>query len=228
MRGPTTALLYHVPACGDPISVYGAASHSPALRRKAKSPTVPGSGDMPLMHHFQASLQNVARVEFYIHPLEDTRCSGILITYEDGREQALGQRRIGLPNVEIISVSRPCRLHFKPFQMPDGHWRLKVMFSSDNSPRSVDADDGWFSQFMMGAVRWSLSRRMSSGSERTNHKICNPRNINFEVNLIGASGYHFHLLRSYTPGISISMKQLAYAKLDSRGSLCQYSSNYFI
>ncbi|KAH8808909.1 hypothetical protein F5884DRAFT_385966 [Xylogone sp. PMI_703] len=159
MCGPPTALLYHVPACGETISVFGVASHSLASRKNPESPVIPYRGNMSLMHHSQASLEDVAHVELYIHPLEYARCSGMLVTHDDGREEALGQRRIGLPDIEIVSMSRPGRLHYRRFQTPNGHWRLKVIFSTDNNPRTVDANDGWFSQSMMGIVTWSFDWR---------------------------------------------------------------------
>ncbi|RFU33319.1 hypothetical protein B7463_g2988, partial [Scytalidium lignicola] len=154
--GATTALLYHVPAYGDPISVFGAVSQSPALQPTSESPEVPNGRDMPSMYNSQASLRNVASVELYIHILEDARCSGILITHDDGREEALGQRRIGLPNIQPISISRPSQIHYRRFQTSNGHWRLNIMFSTDDNPRIVDVDDGWLGQSMMGTAIWSF------------------------------------------------------------------------
>jgi hypothetical protein len=111
------------------------------------------------MNSSQASLEDVEHVEFYIHTLEDFRCSGILVQHDDGRKEALGQRRVGLPNIQTISIWRPSQMHCKRFQTSDGYWRLNIMFSTPHNQRLADADEGWQSQDMAGTAMWFLDWR---------------------------------------------------------------------
>jgi hypothetical protein len=76
--GITTSLLYHDPAFGDPISIFGAVSPSPTLQPIPEPPKALNRGYAPSMHCSQASLNDVEHVELYVHTLEDFRCSGNL------------------------------------------------------------------------------------------------------------------------------------------------------
>ncbi|RDL36495.1 uncharacterized protein BP5553_05847 [Venustampulla echinocandica] len=156
--GPTTSLLYHVPASGQPISVFGAASKSLARYPSPKPPVIPEIGEVANVHRTRVSLKDVAHVEVYTHILQNI-CSGILVKYDDGREESLGQRRAGLPGVQTILVSKPSQLHYKRFQTEDNNWRLNIIFSTCDSPKTVDAEEGWLSQAMGGEVAWSVSWR---------------------------------------------------------------------
>jgi len=111
------------------------------------------------MYRSQASLKDVAHIEAYIHVLEGNRCSGIMVKHDDGREETLGQRRVGLSNVQTISVSRPSQIHYRPFQTSNGHWHLNVIFSTLDNPSIVDADKGWITQVMTGIAVWSFDWR---------------------------------------------------------------------
>ncbi|TAQ83463.1 hypothetical protein B7494_g8213 [Chlorociboria aeruginascens] len=157
--GLATSLLYHVPASGNPISVFGAVSTSPSLPTALEPNAVFNGGGTPSMYRSQASLKDVAHIEAYIHVLEGNRCSGILVKHEDGREEALGQRRFGLSNVQTISISRPSQIHYKPFQTSNGHWHLKLIFSTLDNPNIVDTDKGWITQVMTGIAVWSFDWR---------------------------------------------------------------------
>jgi hypothetical protein len=109
------------------------------------------------MHCSQASLKHVEHVELYIHPLEDFICSGILIQHYDGLQEALGQRRVGLPGVETTTISRPSQIHYQPFRTADGHERLKIMFSTSDGPGLVDSEKSWHSRPMLGTATWSFN-----------------------------------------------------------------------
>jgi hypothetical protein len=108
------------------------------------------------MHHSQASLNNVAYVELYIHSL-DASCNGILIKHKDGREEALGQRRVGLSNIQTTTVLTPSRMYHKRFRTSNECWRLKVIFSTLDEPKiCMDRDEGWLSNNMVGTITWNF------------------------------------------------------------------------
>lgn len=108
----------------------------------------------------QASLVDVIYVELYTHPLENNKCSGMLVRHSDGREESLGQRLAGLPDVVTTSVSNPAHIHHKAlsWRSPSGdHQRhVKLAFSSPDSPETLEVKEDYGTEAMDGVVVWYI------------------------------------------------------------------------
>jgi len=50
-------------------------------------------------------------------------------------------------------------MYYKRSQTSNGYWRLNVMFSTNDDPRLVDVDEGWFNQVMAGTAMWFFDWR---------------------------------------------------------------------
>lgn len=113
------------------------------MQSALESSEIPDTGDPKSPYRTEISLKDIVHVEVYTHPLEEgARCSGLLVRHSDGRQEALGQRRVGLPDIQTTSVSRPSQMHYRRFKNSNGHWRVNIMFSTNGSPRVVDVDQG--------------------------------------------------------------------------------------
>lgn len=66
-------------------------STSSSLPAPSEPNAVFNGGGTPAIYRSQASLKYIAYIEAYIHILEGAKYSRILVKYDDGREEALGQ-----------------------------------------------------------------------------------------------------------------------------------------
>ena len=82
-------------------------STSLSLSAPSEPNIVFNGGSTSAIYRSQASLKYITHIKAYIHILEGAKYNRILIKYNDGRKEALGQRRVGLSNIQTISISRP-------------------------------------------------------------------------------------------------------------------------
>lgn len=106
--------------------------------------------------HSCASLENVAQALLFLdnalgeNGLRSEYCIGILITYNDGSKEAVGQCRIGVSS--SIEVLRPTMFHWKEIVFRHDVFGVNVRFSSKSS--RFKAPDGWQDTGMAGVVTW--------------------------------------------------------------------------
>jgi hypothetical protein len=155
---PVRTLLYNAPPIGSPISVFGAISPTLNMEQNPRPPQIPRS--MPsLMRLFsQASLEHVKQVEICIELNPDQKCIGMLFTYQDGTAEALGQRRVGFPGVQMVLVDEPLQLHYSNPHFLDrqADQNLRICFSTSETDESLEMRMGWNTREMRGSVWWAF------------------------------------------------------------------------
>jgi hypothetical protein len=152
---PVQSLIYNTPQAGRPISTFGAISPEPKMEPSPKIPQSPRT--MPVgVNSSRASLEHVQHVKIYIGRRAPYKCVGMLLTYQDGRAEALGQRPVGFPDIQTVLVNLPLQIHYSSWQV-EGHWCLRIYFSTPEKVQGLDHRRGWSTRNMKGSVWWALA-----------------------------------------------------------------------
>jgi hypothetical protein len=107
----------------------------------------------------RASLEQVKHVEICIELCQPQKCIGMLFTYQDGSAEALGQRRVGFPGVQMLLVDEPLQIHFCSWRDPGFAYsaNLGIRFSTlKEQDKSSDPKRGWQTRDMKGSLWWVL------------------------------------------------------------------------
>jgi hypothetical protein len=159
-NGPISQLVYNDPEAGQPILFFGAFCPSVGNTPKLgplKQLKVPNDWIKCGFFYSYASFENIERVRLFLDEIAIDQlrwecCIGILITYNDGSKEALGQCRIGLST--SIEVLRPITFHWKEIVLRQGVAGVNVRFSSEHSRFEAPNGAGWQSTGMAGVVKW--------------------------------------------------------------------------
>jgi hypothetical protein len=162
-NGPISQLVYEDPEAGLPILYFGAycsvavnAPKSIPNKRLEVTDNRIKTGEFFCSY---ASLENVAQALLFLdddtvdnNGLRSEYCIGILITYNDGSKEAVGQCRIGVSS--SIEVLRPTIFHWKEAVLRQDVFGVNVRFSSKHSRFEAPDGAGWQSTGMAGVVKW--------------------------------------------------------------------------
>lgn len=160
--GPINQLIYDDPKTGDPILYFGAYCQLAGNTLQPGLPKLEVPDDRINIGEFfysYASLENVQKVRLFLDEngikedqLKADCCIGILLTYNSGNQEALGQCRIGLST--SIEILHPTTLHWKEVPLRDNVFGVNVRFSSKSSRLEAPNGVGWQSTEMAGVAEW--------------------------------------------------------------------------
>ncbi len=162
-NGPISQLVYEDPEAGLPILYFGAycsvAVNAPKSVPNKRLEATDNRIKAGEFFYSDASLENVAQALLFLNNdvvdengLRSEYCIGILITYNDGRKEAVGQCRIGVSS--SIEYLCPTIFHWKETVLGQDVFGVNVRFSSKHS--KFEAPDGarWQDTRMVGLVKW--------------------------------------------------------------------------
>lgn len=109
-----------------------------------------------------ASLENVSHVEMYYD--EEPACTGLLLTYLDGSQESVGQRRVGLSTTKIIRIDFPKWICIREFRIMaselDGEEWVKRQYVNIHFPmeecKDHTAEEDQECTPMRGEIQWDF------------------------------------------------------------------------
>lgn len=141
-----TQLIYSDPDLGEPILKFGAcASERRRLRPPRNMPEFPNSSLQEQVYYSHASLNKVCYVKVF-YERGSNYCRGIMLQYQDGDEQVLGQCRDDLLQSDCIA---PFSFSYKEV----GNY-VQVQFHSKGDEDKLPYALGYHVLCMEGTVRW--------------------------------------------------------------------------
>lgn len=160
--GPVKYLLHEDPEPGEPILGLGASGHTKEYN--VDKPKYPTTIEYPFfslaIYYSQASLEGVCRVECFLDSIylgEINRpCIGLILEYANGRQEVLGECRIGIS--QTVHINAPSMLHLKPGHSEGFHSR--VWFTTSTSEAQALHSRGWHGGRMCGMLTLWFGNRV--------------------------------------------------------------------
>lgn len=159
--GGITRIVYEDPEPGAAINYFTIATESNATPQPSRDDWPDTNDDFSEDYIFcsKARLENVSEVQCFCDTEDRELTTGVLLTYNTGRQEMLGHRTAEVD--ELNSVKNPTSFHWKqstrPFKVYDRDSKtLSVGFSSEERSFAAGEDAGWKSRDMTGEVIWQF------------------------------------------------------------------------